>query len=183
MVNLLRDHRSPQDLAASGQVIEFNEKLSDFSGLAEIVDADLSALGADKLPPNWRESAVTGLLSFGFADGQSPLPTLVGRLAVTIDAVCQRCLEPFRLPVIADVELVFDDGRTAAGKDSSFEVWELAEETVRPLDIVEEILIMALPFAAMHPDVNCAGQVADIVEELQTTKPFANLKSQMRDEH
>jgi hypothetical protein len=42
---------------------------------------------------------------------------------------------------------------------------------------------MALPFAAMHPDVNCAGQVADIVEELQTTRPFAKLKSQMRDEH
>jgi hypothetical protein len=94
MVNLLRDHRTPQDLAASGQVIELNEKLSGFSGLAEIVDADLSALDADKLPPNWRESAVTGLLSFGFADAQSPLPTLVGRLAVTIDAVCQRCLWP-----------------------------------------------------------------------------------------
>ena len=41
MDNLLRDRRTPAELAACSQVIEIAEKLSDLEHLAEIVRSDL----------------------------------------------------------------------------------------------------------------------------------------------
>ena len=61
-----------------------------------------------------------------------------------------------------------------------YEVWELTEETLRPLDLVEEGLIMAMPFSAMHTDsVDCSRLEMKTESEQKTTMPFADLKSQM----
>ena len=184
MVNPLRDRRTPQDFAASGQVIEITEKLSGFPRLAEIVEADLLALNPDRLPHDRLESAVTCRLGFGFADAQRRLPKLEGHVEVTVDAVCQRCLEVFRLPVAADLRVVFGDGQSSFAGDDGYEIWELDEETMRPLDVVEEALIMALPFVATHPDgADCAGRMTDEAGPRETKRPFADLKSRMANDN
>ena len=90
MGNPLRDRRTPQELAASGQLIEIAEKIGNFGELSRIVGADLETLDPDKLPPDWRDADVVGQLRFGFADAQGRLPALEGEVAVRIDAVCQR---------------------------------------------------------------------------------------------
>ena len=180
MVNPLRDRRTPQDFAASGQVIEITEKLSGFPRLAEIVEADLLALNPDRLPHDRIESQVTCRLGFGFADAQRRHPKLEGHVEVTVDAVCQRCLEVFRLPVAADLHVVFGEDQSGFAGDDGYEIWELDQETMRPLDVVEEALIMALPFVAMHPDgADCAGRMTDEAGPRETKRPFADLKSRM----
>ena len=181
MGNPLRDRRTPQEFAAGRQVIDFENKIGDFESLAGIVETDLSTLDADKMPAGWRDRKISGRLSFGFADAQQELPQLEGSVSATVDAVCQRCLEPFELILSADLRLLFAGDETQAADESGFEVWELDEETVRPLDIVDEALVMAVPMAALHEDdETCKGP--DVVAEERsrdTIRPFAALKSQM----
>ena len=92
MGNPLRDRRTASEWATVGQVIEIAEKLEGFEQLASIVEADLAALEADRMPPNWRDSIVAGRLEFSFADAQARVPAVDCELSVTVDAVCQRCL-------------------------------------------------------------------------------------------
>ncbi len=178
----LRQRRSPSDWAASGQVIEINEKLHNFKRLAGTVEADLRALDPDRLPAGWRDVPVTGRLSFGFADAQQAVPMLEGHVAVTVDAVCQRCLEPFRQRLDAELGVVLVADESLAG-DAGFEVWELEGDSLQPLEVVDEALLMALPLVARHADDGVCRDAAvsgDMAAE--TVRPFANLKSQMNSE-
>ena len=179
MGNPLRDRRSPSDLASSRQVIEFTEKLSEFRRLAGIVRADLDRLEPDTLPRNWRAAPVTGRLSFGFADAQERLAALEGRVGVTIDAVCQRCLRPMRVPLAVELGLVFATGTSPAAGEG-YEVWELDDEGLRPMDLVEETLIMALPLVARHGRREaCDGPPIAADEATDAVRPFASLKESM----
>jgi len=184
MGNPLQECRAPQDFAARGQVIEIADEISGFERLAEIVAMDLAALDPDKIPPDWRGRTVAGQLSFDFIDAQGSVPALKGQVAVTIDAVCQRCLTAFALPLNAELRLLFDGDQAVSVDGEEYEVWEFDEDEVCPADIVEEALIMAMPFVAMHDgEANCVrAAVSPEVEEKMTT-PFANLKAQMDKEN
>ena len=176
----LRVLRPIAELAAKGQVIEIAEKLGSFKRLAGIVETDLATLDPDRIPDDWRDSEVTGRLVFGFADAQMQVASLEGQVAVTLDAVCQRCLEPFRLTLSAELRLLpaLVGQGVAAGGD--FEPWELDEETISPAEIVEEVLIMAMPLSAMHDtEAACGGYEPADRQVEQTTRPFADLKAQL----
>jgi uncharacterized metal-binding protein YceD (DUF177 family) len=188
MGNPLRDRRTPLKLAASGQVIELSDKIGDFERLTAIIEADLAALNPDKLPSDWRDAVVSGQLVFGFTDAQEALrpegrwPATEGHVEVTINMVCQRCLEPFRLPLVADFRLLFAGDQADTISGDRYEVWELAEELLRPLDLVEEVLIMAMPLAARHVDDAACKEPIEIDEGSDDiTRPFADLKSQMQE--
>ncbi|MDH3616451.1 MAG: DUF177 domain-containing protein [Gammaproteobacteria bacterium] len=183
MGNPLRDRRAPSELAASGQVIDFSEKITEFVGLAEIVKSDLEILDPAKLPPNWRDAVVAGQLSFGFADAQNGLPGVQGRLTATIDAVCQRCLEAFQLPLDVELRLLFGREESTVADADGFEIWELEEDKLRPLDLVEEALIMAMPLVAMHVDSETCHEPREIKQRpSEKLRPFAALKSQMEED-
>ena len=181
MGNPLHERRTAADWAAASQVIEIAEELGSFGQLSSIVEADLAALDADRMPAAWRESVVRGKLEFGFADAQRMLPIVRCEAQVEIDAVCQRCLEPFRLPLEVEAALLLLDlEQTVEGFDA-YEVWELEEPLLRPLDVVEELLVMALPFAAMHTKTAAcralSPETGQSAEEMTT--PFATLREQM----
>ena len=180
MGNPLRDRRPLAELAERRQVIEIYEKISSFQRLAGIVEADLAALDADKLPRGWRESAVTGRLEFDFLDAQRRLVVLEGWVAATVDAVCQRCLEPFRLELSSELHLLPMSAKEGTSADETLEVWELDDDTICPADVVEESLIMSIPFTAVHDDTGaCSSIGTEPDDEVQTTRPFAGLKSQL----
>ena len=188
----LQQRRAPQELAASRQVIEINNKITNFERLAEIVEADLSALDPDKLSPDWRDATVQGQLSFGFAAAQGNVPAVAGhnvpavegRVAVTTDAVCQRCLRPFALPLKAELRLLFGEEQTAGEGYDGYEVWELDGDDVCPTDLIEEALILALPIVAMHVgDADCSPMVVADEKVVKMTLPFVNLKTQMDSEN
>lgn len=175
MGKLLTDRRTPHELAASRQVIELADKIGGFERLCEVVSSDLQTLAARSRPANWRDARVTGRLEFGFADDREDLPVLVGDVQTTVYAVCQRCLEPMRLALKAELKLLLADEKL-----DGYEAWELDENTLRPLDIVDEALVMALPLSALHADSErCkpAAAAKDVAEE--KTRPFAALRAQM----
>ena len=187
MSNPLRDRRPVTELAATGQVIEFAKQISGFKGLVAVLEADLAALDPEKMPSTWRENLVSGALQFGYADAAGRVVKLTGSADVTVAAVCQRCLEPCELTLCIEPELLLlaaDAGAVVEGSEE-LEVWELDEHEVRPQDIVEELLIMAMPFSAMHDNMteckalSSADSSAD--EEIQKlVNPFADLRSQMQ---
>jgi uncharacterized protein len=184
MSNLLRDRRSVTDFAAIGQVIEIADKISTFEDLSAILEADLAALDPDKLPSAWRESVVSGALQFGFADAAGCVPKLTGSAKANVTAVCQRCLEPFELQLCVEPELLLLGAEEVAQGYEDIEVWELDERVVRPQEILEELLIMAMPFSAMHDNMaeckaflSAEPSVDETGEEI--VKPFAALRSQM----
>ena len=184
MGNPLRDRRTPSELASSGQVIDFKEKINEFDRLIGIVEDDLGALDPAKMPDGWRNRLVTGRLEFGFVDAQGALAGLQGEVAATIDAVCQRCLEPLQLAIAIDLRLLFGGDESALADDSGYENWELEEDRLRPLDLVEEALIMAMPFTAMHVnDETCNEVEAEDKGPGERTRPFAALKAQMENEN
>jgi uncharacterized protein len=77
------------------------------------------------------------------------------RGSVTLE--CQRCLDDFAwlVDVTTEVLLARDDAELAAlDADSSLEV-VLAEGPLDPRALVEDELVLALPFAPRHPDGAC----------------------------
>ena len=170
------------NLAAGAQVIEIADKLSDFEQLSTIVEADLAALDADRMPTGWRDSAVEGSLEFGFADAQQLLPKVKCRVGVTVDAVCQRCLEAFRLPLEAEADLLLLALEQDADGYDELEVWEL-EETFAPAaghrgrnaDHGTAVFSDACGFGLVQSAF--AGAAEESAEK--TTTPFAALRDQM----
>ena len=185
MGNPLRDRRTAAELASDGQVIEIADKVGSFESLVSIVEADLAALDPDEMPSAWRESAVLGELQFGFADTKRRIPMVSGSATVDVASVCQRCLEPFQLKLEIEPKLLLLEMEQVVDGYQDFEVWELDEQTMRPQDIVEELLIMAMPFSAMHDNMaDCKVFLADGPSDDDGTeklvKPFAALRSQMK---
>ena len=185
MGNPLQDRYTVVELASVGQVIEITNKISSFENLEGIVEADLAALDSDKMPPDWRESVVRGMLEFGFADSDRSVPKVSGRATVEVAAVCQRCLEPFKLRLNIEPKLLLlQTDETVDGYDE-FEVWELEGSEMRPQEIVEELLIMALPLSAMHDTLReCKAfesvESSDDTSSEKLLRPFAALRTQMK---
>ena len=180
MANPLRDRRPAAEWASVRQVIEIAEKIDSFKGLTKVVEADLAALDTDKLPSDWRDSVVSGELQFDFLDTEQRVPAVTGSATAEVSAVCQRCLEPFRLTLVVDARLLLLEQQETVDGYEEFEVWELEENELRPQDLLEELLIMALPFSAMHDNMAACKAFStedDGAEEL--TRPFAALRSRM----
>jgi uncharacterized protein len=92
----------------------------------------------------------------GTADA-SGRPALAIALEGAVVLTCQRCLADFECPVDERTEvLIAHDEREVAALDaeSSAEV-VLAQGPVDPLSLVEDELVLALPFAPRHPDGAC----------------------------
>ena len=181
MANPLLDRALPEELAERGQVFELEGKIEDFQRLKEIVEEDLAAIDHEKYPREWRAAPVSIRLGFSWADARGEIPSLEGKIATEIAAVCQRCLEPFGLPLRTTLKMLLLRAADATTVRDEFEIWELEEDVVRPLDIVEEALIMALPLSPVHLSRDLCGPLAASVtdDNKETVRPFADLRSQM----
>jgi len=181
MASQLLEPVLPQQLAEWRQVIDCKVELRDLSRLAEIVQADLAVLPAGDRPANWRRASVGIRLEFGFARFAESVPALDGELSVTLDAVCQRCLEACRVQVNTTLRYLLLPADAEAIECEDYEVWELTDKLVRPLDIVEEALVMAMPFPALHKSESKCGPLAQEFSTVatETAHPFAGLRAQL----
>ena len=181
MANPLFEYAAPVELARRRQTIDLKGRVVDFQRLVEIVEAELADVERSSRPANWQDSTVLIKLDFGFFDSQQQQPLVSGIVKTRLAVRCQRCLEPFLLPLQTDLDmLMIERGDNWKGADSQ-EVWEYEPGAFRPGDLVEESLVMALPLAAMHQESEeCAATNSTVVDEAKdTVRPFADLRSQM----
>lgn len=181
MGKLLTAPTAPEKLASSGQVIEFSQEIRSFPRLEQALGQELETLDEAQVPEDWQSRLVTGVLEFSFADAQSQ-----GEVRAEVEAnasvplVCQRSLEPFDqvLEVIGRLEFVADD-KTPVG--DGWEAWELDDELLRPAELVDELFVMAIPFAPRKADSD-QGEFAEeslAGESRDTIRPFADLRAQI----
>ena len=178
MAHVLRDRRTPDELAAARQTIDYEGNISDFGRLKQIVEDDLARLSAAERPAAWSAAPVTVKLAFRYVDAKRSVPAVEGSVSAVLDAVCQRCLEAFRVPLVAELRHVLTTRGESYG---NYGVWELAEDVLTPADLVEETLIMALPLSAAHESRADCGPLAeqtvgDAPERGDKTRPFAELR-------
>lgn len=186
MANPLFDRVRPAELAGRGQNIEFKGEIANFGRLVEIVEAELAAVSEELRPREWRTAPVDIRLDFGWVDTAGRMPAVTGRVSARVPAVCQRCLGAFELSLEAPVRmlLVRPDAESGDSADlAGYEVWELDEDTLRPLDIVEESLVMTMPLAPVHESEDSCGALAEVVaaDGPDTLRPFADLRLRMEE--
>jgi uncharacterized protein len=121
------------------------------------------------------EGMATGSVMFFREEGRIVAEV---ELAATLSLRCQRCLKPMHLPIDcrSRVALVASE-EEASGVPPELETALAPDGRLRPADLVEEELLLALPAAPRHPG-NCPGeQRAEAQESIaQTTqRPFAAL--------
>ena len=161
------------------QIVEISEKIGNFDKLSRVIETDLAALPRAEMPTNWRERLVSGRLSFDFADAQRAVAILEGTLDAAIAAVCQRCLSAFAWQLTIELKLQFVVPNEPLEGREGYELWELDDEVLRPMDIVDESLIMAMPLSARHEGSAKCVEIAPVETGEKMTTPFASLRTQM----
>jgi len=181
MSSLLLDRALPSQLAEIEQVIDCKVKFQELCRVSEIVRSDLAALPAGKRSAKWREAPVRIRLSFGFAKNFEVVPVVEGEISTTLDAICQRCLTVCSLPLKARLRHALLPYKDKAEYFDEYEIWELNEKTVLPLEIVEEALLMAMPYPALHEFSEQCGPLAQEFspDSGDTVQPFAGLREQL----
>ncbi len=172
---------TPAELADRQQVIETKESIASFPRLAASIDAELAA--APAMLAKWRQFPVQITLRFDWVGGRREFVALTGAVEARMAAICHRCLQPFEYRVREELNLVLARPDDVTGTAPGYEIWELDDEWLRPADVVEETLIMALPLVARHDDrescqLNAGAATA---ERDDITRPFADLRSQIQD--
>jgi uncharacterized protein len=133
--------------------------------------ADLLASTADAAMVSWRIQGALDPL------GRPMLSlTIRGRLPL----VCQRCLQPFDASIEQSSELLIarDEPEWAQLDEDEREV-VLASAPLDATTLVEDELLLSLPYAPKHPDAQCpaaSAQAPGSAEtEQHTSSPFARL--------
>ena len=118
--------------------------------------------------------------SLDFEIGARGLVLLSGEIDACLTLQCQRCLEPVSVPVTSSFRLAL---REASGGEALPQGFELLEDTgdgIVPADLVEEEILLALPFAAAHASVSECGELAERLAvpgpAEQSEHPFGRLK-------
>lgn len=107
-------------------------------------------LAEDRAPVHWRIEGSADAL------GRPALDMwLDGRLPLE----CQRCLGVYHWPAQQRTQVLLarsEAEMTALDNDSELEV-VLASAPVDPVELVEDELVLAMPFAPRHPDGECSA--------------------------
>ena len=183
MRDQLQHDYSVKKLASAGQVFEICSKIKDFKELANVIEDDLALLDPKAFPSMWKESAITGDIKFGLAGTEKCFPFMVGDFTANIFAVCQRCLELMKIKVQVKPKIALIELGQSIDNFDEFEIWELPESTLKPYEIIEELLIMALPLSVMHSDESKCKVFLSYLNDgkkQNLVRPFAALRSQLR---
>jgi uncharacterized protein len=126
------------------------------------------------------EGMATGSIAFAMDQGRVVADVQV---AATVQVRCQRCLQPMMLPVESrsQVALVASEA-DAAGVQPELETALAPEGRIRPADLLEEELLLALPAAPRHPGQCPQGAGAQQTENFEepVQRPFADLRELLK---
>ena len=184
MANPLFESVLPERLASGSVTIDTTLEVAQLSRIAAIIEQDMAGKEGAESSMNWRQLPVTIKLRFQWADERESFVQSEGEVSTTIVAVCQRCLEQFEMPLRASLDFLYARPEVEVASDGNIDVWDLDEDFLRPLDVVEEALVLAIPFAPKHQRVKDCPLLAELTDEGEpdVQNPFAGLKQQMQDQ-
>ncbi|MGH8128670.1 MAG: YceD family protein [Gammaproteobacteria bacterium] len=140
---------------------------------------------ASELAPRLAEALAraepTGTVTYelSFAPGPDEAVAVTGRLQASLEATCQRCLRPFVLNLEVPVEVLLE-ARVAPQQEDPDAAWDAVETAPSLGELIEEELLLALPFLPRHAPQECvaADEVAALAADPvgETQRPFAGLR-------
>jgi uncharacterized protein len=151
-------------LSASGESLTGEV---DAAELPRVTDRLATDAGSAKLA--WR--------LVGCRDGQGR-PALTLTVAGSVPLVCQRCLQPFAAIVDQSTQLLLARSEAElAGLDAEEIEVVLATQRLDALTLVEDELLLSLPFSPRHADGECAASpmVAGHESSQNRSSPFGQL--------
>lgn len=149
------------------RLVERNASLAGelpFSGFPRLAEMLADTLGT-----------VTIELQFGKSD--TGVPYVLGRIATSLNLVCQRCMQPMPWPIDAAVRWELVEGADNPGRMGGDFDTVAADDS--PLDLpalIEDELILAVPYAPSHDTAAC--RMVDGIHQATThanISPFAVL--------
>lgn len=149
----------PWRAVAAGQGFEGEAAQSDLPRL----DQALSAQGGSAVWP------ARFHLRFGWdSEGR---PVVQGEVAVTVRLTCQRCLDELRIPLDGTIALgLVRSDAEAAVVPNHLDPVLVDPAGVRPLDLVEDELLLALPQIPLHGQGEC-GPPTPVASEMPSQAP------------
>lgn len=105
--------------------------------------------------------------------------TVTGTAHGSVNMTCQRCLEPVKVAVEAEFNLGIAAGEESAKQlPRSYDPLIIEGEEIELLSMIEEELILSLPFDAYHEDCSVQTSFGDaeaVAEDSEKTNPFSVL--------
>ena len=156
------------DLAARGDALAGKVDLSERMRVA-----DWLAPGAARATIDW---------SIAGAHDALDRPMLVVTVEGDVTLVCQRCLQTFDEHLAQRSELLLArDGAELKRLDAEEREVVLAAAPLDTMTLIEDELLLSLPYAPRHPEGGCPpGAQAAAPEPAQKTFPFARLAALKR---
>jgi len=151
----------PRKLALQGNLLEGTVNVADLTRLESSVSAICGPL--------------TARIQFGLDESRAKIAE--GKAQVTVETVCQRCLDPVRLNLQANfaVQVIWSEGhlnRVAA----NYEPWLVVDKLANLYELLEDEILLALPLVNYHPVGECTGDTFIEVEatgnEVVSDNPF-----------
>lgn len=150
--------------------LDFARKSSEIRGTIAVFD--FSRLKDQLFSPDGEvHYALTG------GRGEEGSPQLALRLSGKISLVCQRCLGSLEFDLDNDAVffLVPDESHLPAPEDEREDVeYLVADAPIDVVELIEDEVLLSLPLAPMHEDVNCNDALLAAKEQKES--PFKVLQ-------
>lgn len=137
----------------------------------------------DRLAPLLTSSEGEAAFQLVFDQDERKRSRVRGHVTAELQLCCQRCMQPMSLLVDVGFALSLVEGlREAETLPEEYEPLLLEERLLRPMDLVEDELILAIPPVPRHEAAECGvdlkayRETAQTVEPTQRENPFAALK-------
>jgi uncharacterized protein len=113
---------------------------------------------------------------------ESKQPIVSGSASVSVNVVCQRCLDPVakELKAVFSLQVVWSEDQITNVAPNN-EPWVVIDKTAELLPVVEDELLLALPIVNYHDMGDCSGEAfqhyaADKDEKVIADSPFSVLQ-------
>lgn len=169
MANQIPEHIDPLKFARTGEKLAGEINVEQMNRLTDSLSDD--------------SGVVTFKLDF---DRKNRARVAIGDFETEVSMICQRCLNPVKISVQDEIQIEFVIGEDAEGRleDQGYEMVLVIDDELIPLqNLIEDEVILALPFSPSHKMGNCPDNV--IIEKLQATEkpnPFAILAKLKNDQ-
>ncbi|BAN69112.1 conserved hypothetical protein [endosymbiont of unidentified scaly snail isolate Monju] len=141
-----------------------------------------------RLAPLLTSTEGEAAFTLAFDHDETNRPRVRGTVRAELQVCCQRCLQSMPLAVDAAFQLSPVTGLGEAERlPAEYEPLLLDERLLRPMDLVEDELILAIPPAPRHAAADCGVDLADYRQESapeasqRKESPFAALRALKRD--
>lgn len=157
----------PRRAVAAGEVYRGDLPLAGLDRLADLVDGD--------------QGGAQVAYSVSCSRDESGHEVIAGTVRAQLRLRCQRCNKPYDLPVDASFRLALVDGIDEADAlPDEYEPLLLEDRLIRPRELIEDELILAVPAVPRHPQGQCrappmADEAAAEPTEQHDDGPFAAL--------